>query len=110
MKVDVEWRGSDLVLHITGALLAQNSDGLVAQLRGNLTPACRRCVLEVAGLTQLDSSGVGALVTCHNLAREIPVAIALAGLSGRALQAIQVAKADRFMALHPSVEAALAAR
>ncbi len=109
MKVDVEKQGSDLILHLNGVLLAQNSDSVVAQLRAELRPSVRRCVLDATGLVQLDSSGVGALVTCINLAKELKVPLSIAGLNGRALQAIQIAKADRFMPLFPDVAAALAA-
>lgn len=108
MKVDAEWRGQDLILRLRGALTMQNSNALVAQLQSHLKPQCRRCVLDAAALEQLDSSGVGAIVTCLNQARQGNWSLRVAGLTGRPLQAVQVAKADRFLALFPDVDAALA--
>ena len=108
MKVNAEWKEKALVLHLSGSLTAQNSDGLVAQMKSYLKPDCRCCVLESAALQQLDSAGVGALVSCLNLAKQSGIPLVIAGLAGRPLQTLQVAKADRFFTLHAGLEEALA--
>lgn len=107
MKTEAEWINNVLVLRLRGALTMQNSDGLVAQLKAHLKTPCRGCVLDASGLEQLDSSGVGGLMTCLSVAREHKVELHLSGLTGRPLQSLQVARADRYLPLHPTVPSAI---
>ena len=107
MKTEAEWINEILVLRLRGALTMQNSDGLVAQLKAHLKAPCRGCVLDATGLDQMDSSGVGGLMTCLSVARENKIEIRLAGLTGRPLQSLQVARADRYLSLHPTTASAI---
>jgi anti-anti-sigma factor len=109
MKLEVTWRNEQVILTVSGSLTMDNAGRLTAQLRASVIPPCRICVIDMSGLTQLDSSGVGALATGVDICREKNVALRIAGISGRVLQTIQVAKADRFLNMFPDVESALAA-
>ena len=109
MKLEVTWRDEQVILSISGSLTMDNTGRLAAQLRASVIPPCRLCVIDMSGLTQLDSSGVGALATCVDHCREKHVALHIAGASGRVLQTIQIANAVRFLKMFPDVESALAA-
>ena len=107
MKTEAEWIDKLLVLRLRGALTMENSDGLVAQFKAHLKSPCRGCVLDASGLEQLDSSGVGGLMTCLSVARENKVELRIASLTGRPLQTLQVARADQYLSLHPTLPSAI---
>jgi len=108
MKVTAEKRTNILVMHVSGSVTMDNSGGLVAQFKSHLAPDCRACILELSDLQMLDSSGIGALALCVDAASASGVKLLVSGLGGRALQAVQLAKADRFLKLYPDVDSAVA--
>ena len=108
MKIVTEWRGQILILHVQGSLTGQNSDGLVAQFRTCLTSSCQACILSLQDLSVIDSSGVGALVTCLNESRTRKIPLRLAAVQGQPRMAIKVARAESFLPLFDTVEQALA--
>ncbi|HMO04985.1 MAG TPA: STAS domain-containing protein [Kiritimatiellia bacterium] len=107
MKLDVSWRNENLVITLTGALTMDNAGRLVAQLRSLIAPPCRRCILDLAALESIDSSGIGALATSVDTARERQATLVLCAVPARVRQTIEIARADRFLALFPDVDAAV---
>jgi anti-sigma B factor antagonist len=107
MKLEGTWRNDNLIITLGGALTMDNSGRLIAQVQSLIAPPCRRCVLDLAALETLDSSGVGALATCLDAARARQVALVLSAVPPRIRQTLEVARADRFLPIYPDVEAAI---
>jgi len=109
MKVKPEWQGRQLVLRLQGALTMQNSDGLVAQFKAQLTPSCQACIMDLQELELIDSSGVGALVTCFNEARRCSLPLRLAAVRGQPQITLKVARTEAFLPVYDTVAQAVAA-
>jgi anti-sigma B factor antagonist len=109
MKLDANWRNDNLIITLSGALNMDHSGRLVAQLRSLIAPPCRRCILDMAGLESIDSSGIGALATSLDAARERQATLVLCAVPARIRQSIEIARADRFLAMFPDVDAAVKA-
>ena len=109
MKVIPEWQGPILILRLQGALTMQNSDGLVAQFKTHLTSTCQACVFALAELELIDSSGVGALVTCFNEARRRSIPLRLAAVRGQPQMTLKVARTEPFLPVFDTVAQAVAA-
>lgn len=107
MKLEASWRNDNLVITLTGSLSMDNSGQLVAQLRSLIAPPCRRCILDLAALESIDSSGIGALATSLDAARERQATLVLCAVPARIRQNIEIARADRFLAMFPDVDAAV---
>lgn len=110
MKLEIVDRGAAIVAVVGGSLTAADSDALPSRLRAqHVQRAAGRYIFDLSGLEVLDSSGIGALVAClhHFRARQSDVVIA--GLKGRALSTMQIARADRLFQVFDTVEQALAA-
>ena len=98
-----------------------NGDALVTRLKGKLSletvhdfintlrpePA-KRLVLDMSGLSFLDSAGVGALVSLFVSRRNNGKTMALAGLTQQGNAVMQVSGLLKLIPIFPSVEAALA--
>lgn len=103
MKLSFENGAAPVVVRVTGSLTAENSDGLVSQLRAHFhqhKPS--GYVLNLSAVGQLDSAGIGALVSCLHHVRAAGSHLQLAGVSGRVLMTLQVARADRLFDLLPA--------
>ena len=100
---------------------AANGDVSIIRMRGKLTletvhdfinslrpePA-KRLVLDMSGLSFLDSAGVGALVSLFVSRRNNGKTMALAGLTQQGNAVMQVSGILKLIPIFPSVEAALA--
>ena len=110
MKIEHRRDGDAAVVRIEGELNVANSDGLVSRFRAwhGAGPA-RRYVFDLTATDLIDSSGIGALVTCLLHVRKTGGDLALAGVQGKARMVIELARADRIFTHYPTVAAALAA-
>ncbi len=65
-------------------------------------------LVDMGGVTYIDSSGVASLVEALQGARENSVGFALAGVSAAAMRVLSLARLDQVFTIHDSVEDALA--
>ena len=65
-------------------------------------------VVDLSGVTYMDSSGIATLVVAHGAARKTGGRLVLAGLSERVREVFKLARLESVFELAPSVGAALA--
>jgi anti-sigma B factor antagonist len=100
--------GSDanrLVTRLTGKLSLETVYNFIQTLRPE--PAAH-LVLDMSGVSFLDSAGVGALVQLFVHRRNAGKSFALAGLTQLGNAVIQVAGLTKLLPIHPSLDQALA--
>ncbi|WP_406432859.1 STAS domain-containing protein [Streptomyces sp. NBC_00631] len=68
-----------------------------------------RVVVDLSGVTFMDSSGINALVAAHHATRAAHGWLRLAGAHGAVLRTMQLVGLDAVAPCHPTVEEALAA-
>jgi anti-sigma B factor antagonist len=78
------------------------------QVVGYINQGHKRIVLDLANVDFIDSSGLGAMVSCLKLAG-VKGRIALCGVAGPVLSMLQLTRMDKVFAVHPTAEQALAA-
>jgi anti-anti-sigma factor len=99
--------GDALVIRLNGKLSLENVHDFIATLPPE--PAAH-LILDMSGLSFLDSAGVGALVTLFVSRRSKGKTLALAALTVQGAAVMQVAGLLKLMPVYPSVEQALAPR
>lgn len=99
--------GDSLVIRLLGKLNFENAPHFVTTLRPE--PAAH-LILDMSGLSFLDSAGVGALVALFVSRRNQGKTLALAGLTVQGTAVMQVAGLLKLLPVYPSVEQALARR
>jgi len=108
--LDLEKRpGSDdtqMVMRLKGKLSLETVHNFIQTLRPE--PAAH-LILDLGGVSFLDSAGVGALVQLFVHRRNQGQTFALTGLTTQSSAVIQVAGLNRLLPIHTSVEEALAA-
>ena len=69
----------------------------------------RRIIVDLTGVTYLDSSGVGVLVSSLGVVKQAGGHVRFAGAAGRVMRILQLTEVHQVLPLDPSVEAARAA-
>lgn len=96
--------GSAVVKRLNGKLSLETVHNFIQTLRPE--PAAR-LVLDMSGVSFLDSAGVGALVAIFVTRRNSGKSLALAGLTQQGTAVMQVAGLMKLIPIFPTVEAAL---
>jgi anti-sigma B factor antagonist len=110
-RLDIERQrgtnGESLVTRLNGKLSLETVHSFISDLRPEPAP---HLVLDMSGLSFLDSAGVGALVSLFVSRRNHGKTLALAGLTAQGNAVMQVSGLTKLMPIFPSVEEALAKR
>jgi anti-anti-sigma factor len=110
-KLDLEKvsasNGGNLVTRLTGKLSLETVHNFIQTLRPE--PAAH-LVLDMSGVSFLDSAGVGALVSLFVHRRHGGQSFALAALTQQGMAVLQVAGLAKLLPNFPTVEAALEAK
>jgi anti-anti-sigma factor len=99
--------GDTLVTRLTGKLSLETVHNFIAAMRPE--PAAR-LVLDMSGLSFLDSAGVGALVSLFVSRRNNSKTLALAALTQQGNAVMQVSGLLKLMPIYSSVEEAVSKR
>jgi len=99
--------GTNLVTRLNGKLSLETVHNFIQTLRPE--PAAH-LVLDMSGVTFLDSAGVGALVSLFVHRRNAGKSFAIAGLTQQGMAVLQVAGLTKLLPNFPTVEAALEAK
>src|SRR5215469_10012825 len=94
-----------IVARVSGRLSLESVNGFLQELRRLDAPSL---VLDMSGVSFLDSAGVGALVQLFVHRRGLGKSFALAGLSKQSQAVMEVAGLTKLLPIHNSVEEALA--
>ena len=107
LEKDSASNGSSLVTRLSGKLSLETVHNFIQTMRPE--PA-EHLVLEMSGVSFLDSAGVGALVSLFVHRRNAGKSFAIAGLTQQGNAVLQVAGLTKLLPNFPSVDAALAAK
>jgi len=99
--------GSHLVTSLNGRLSLETVHNFIQSMRPE--PATH-LILDMSGVSYLDSAGVGALVQLFVHRRSAGKRFALAGLTRQGSAVMQVAGLTKLLPMHASVEEALSQR
>jgi anti-sigma B factor antagonist len=110
-RLDLEKVGgsdaSQLVIRLNGKLSLETVHDFIQTVRAEPAP---HIILDMNGVSFLDSAGVGALVRIFVHRRNQGQSFALTGLSKQSSAVIQVAGLTKLLPIHPTVEEARAQR
>ena len=100
----MEWQGAvDVksgvrVYRLSGVLTdSRDAYSLIEELRAELRADSRPVLLDLAGVEQLTSAGVGMVATLYSSARNANVAFALSGLTPRSRRLLEIVHLFEFM-------------
>jgi anti-sigma B factor antagonist len=109
MEIQVEEHGKVRVLACKGRMDAQVSGLLKDRIQELLDTGTTRLIVDMEGLEFLDSSGLGALVSCLRRIKEKKGEIKLAGLRPEVRSIFDITRVSRLFHICETVSEAVAA-
>ena len=109
MEHTVEEQDGVSVVRVEGPIDIASAMELRDLLGALLSGSHARVLLDLGGVTLIDSSGVGVLVTAHRTADGVGARVALAGASATVGRIFEMTRTNKLLRVYPSVEEALAA-
>jgi anti-sigma B factor antagonist len=103
-----EHRGSVTILTLKGNLDAITVPELKPEIDSIVAEKRTACVVDLAGLTLIDSSGVGAIVSLFKRVRALGGDVKVSGVTAQPKEIFRLLRLDRALDIHPSTEEAIA--
>ena len=108
MNITTETRDGRTIVSLREERLdAQNSGKLRDYILGLLEAGGQRLIVDLSGVSFIDSSGLGALLSGYKNANLRSGSFALAGLQPRVQSMFELTRLHRVFEIFPTVEAAL---
>jgi anti-anti-sigma factor len=98
------------VVHVTGEIDVASVPVLASALQAQIESGQRHVILDLEGVSFMDSSGLGQLVSHHKALRRLGGGLLLANPSPRVQAVLTITALDQVFHVYPSVGAALAQR
>ena len=115
MKTQLEIAQSEpapgvVLIRITGRLiLGLESAQLETLAVGLLDSGTRKMLIDLEGVTHIDSTGIGRCIACLNKAMQLKAQLHMAGAKGQVRDSFRVTRLDRMFKFFDTVEDAKAA-
>jgi anti-sigma B factor antagonist len=113
MSLQIEHRDAEsgvVVVTLTGrVMLGETSAGIETLVKQLIGEGKKRIVFELAGVTHIDSTGIGRFISSLNKLREAGGGLRMAGANGQVRDAFHVTRLDTIFHFDDNVEAALKA-
>jgi anti-sigma B factor antagonist len=106
MRHAVREEGGALVVAFAGEVDLEHSPAAREVLLASVARG-RRVLVDLSGVSYIDSSGVASLVEAFQAARKAGIGFALAGVSAAARRVLELARLDRVFVIHESVASGL---
>lgn len=101
LKLQLEEKANETIVHCTGKITAENSEmfqrevrDLIPDSRGQISAITYRIVLDLSNVTQVDSTGLGALLGAWTAAQNKGCDLEIANLNSRVEKLVEITKLD----------------
>ncbi len=109
LKLSLETRncGDVIIVHCQGRIVYRDEAAALSQVVGQVLPQARKLVLDLSGVSAMDSAGIGELVLLQNWAQGSNVSLKCAGPNPMVRTLLDLTNLDSVLEVHPSLDAAL---
>lgn len=110
LKLSMETRnlGDAIIVHCRGRIVYREEAAALSLLVGELMSQARRVVLDLSGVSSIDSAGIGELALLQTWAQRENVGFKVAGLNTLVRTLLELTNLDSVLEIHCSVDDALA--
>jgi anti-sigma B factor antagonist len=111
LKLSLETRhhGDVVIIYCQGRIVYRNEAAALTSLVGEVLRESGKVVLDLSGVSSIDSAGIGELVLLHSWAQAKNADLKCASPSPFVRDLLDLTRLDAFFEIHPSLNEALAA-
>jgi anti-sigma B factor antagonist len=109
LKLDIETRsrGDVVIVHCQGRIVYRDEASALSRLVGELLQEGSKVVLELSGVSAMDSAGIGELALLQSWAQERRAEFKCAGANPMVRTLLDLTNLDSVVEVHPTLDAAL---
>jgi anti-sigma B factor antagonist len=107
LSLETRNRGDIIIVHCQGRIVYREEAAALSRLVGEILKNGSKLVLELSGVTAMDSAGIGELVLLQNWAQERDAEFKCAGANPVVRTLLELTNLDSVLQLHPSLDVAL---
>jgi anti-sigma B factor antagonist len=110
LKLSLETRnqGDVIIVHCDGRIVYRDEAAALARVVGEVMQHARKLVLDLSGVSSMDSAGIGELALLQTWAQRQNASLKCAGANPLVTALLDLTNLDSVLEVHPSVDAALA--
>jgi anti-sigma B factor antagonist len=110
LKLSLETRNSGdvIIVHCQGRIVYRDEAAALSRVVGEVLQQARKLVLDLSGVTSMDSAGIGELALLQTWAQGSNVTLKCAGPNPLVSTLLELTNLDSVLEVHPSVDAAVA--
>jgi anti-sigma B factor antagonist len=109
LSMETRYRGDVVVVHCQGRIVFRDEAAALSRLVGEVLENSGKLVLDLGGVSAIDSAGIGELVSLHTWARAKSADLKCANPSPWVRDLLDLTKLDSVLDIYPSLGEALAA-
>jgi len=107
LSLETRNRGDVIVVHCQGRIVYRDEAAALSRLVGELLQHSSKLVLDLSGVSSMDSAGIGELALLQTWAQEKNASLKCAGANPLVRALLNLTNLDAVLEMHPSVNAAL---
>jgi len=108
LSLEMRNRGQVIIVHCQGRIVYRDEAAALSRVVGQALQLSQRLVLDLSGVSSMDSAGIGELALLQGWAQGKNVALKCAGPNRLVSTLLQLTNLDSVIEVHPTVDAALA--
>jgi len=108
LSLETRNRGDVIVVHCQGRIVYRDEAAALSRVAGEVLQQARKLVLDLSGVSSMDSAGIGELALLHTWAQANNVSMKCAGPTPLVSTLLELTNLDSVLEVHPSVDAAVA--
>jgi anti-sigma B factor antagonist len=107
LSLETRNRGDVIVVHCQGRIVYRDEAAALSRLVGGILQHTRKLVLDLSGVSSMDSAGIGELALLQTWAQEKNAELKCASPNTFVMDLLSLTNLDSVLEVHPSIEAAL---
>jgi anti-sigma B factor antagonist len=107
LSLETRNRGDVIIVHCQGRIVYRDEAAALSRLVGEVLQHTRKLVLDLTGVSTMDSAGIGELALLQTWAQGKNVNLKCAGPNTIVRTLLDLTNLDRVLDVHPSIDSAL---
>ena len=108
LSLETRNRGDVIVVHCQGRIVYRDEAAALSRVAGEVLQQARKLVLDLSGVSSMDSAGIGELALLQTWAQANHVSMKCAGPNPLVSTLLELTNLDSVLEVHPSVDEAVA--
>lgn len=109
LSLETRNRGDVIVVHCQGRIVYRDEAAALSNLVNEVLESTSKLVLDLSGVSSIDSAGIGELALLQTWALDKNVSLKLAGANSLVRTLLDLTNLDTVLDVHPTIESALSA-